>query len=205
MKKTALFFLLCSVSVYGLTQSTESYIRPAALGFSYNLFDFTTPQRIQASSLSTVLREKQTAHLKDMGTGLAVSYFKGLRNKVDFAGTFAVASADYTLPNTTSTPSSDLLMEADASLQFKMLPDKYFFLPYLSAGLGASKYGVYYGAFMPLGVGFRLNFFDEAALFVNARYHVPVTDETVRGHFVYGFGIAGIVGSRKNVTTKPAP
>lgn len=204
MKKTALLFFLCSVSAYGFAQSNGSYIRPAALGFSYNLYDFTTPQRIKASSLSTVLREKQTAHLNEMGTGLAVSYFQGLRNKIDFAGTFAVASADYTLPNTTNIVSSDLLLQADASLQFKLLPDKYFFLPYASAGLGANKYGVYYGAFMPVGVGFRLNFFDEAALFVNARYHIPITDETVRSHLVYGFGIAGVIGARKKDDAKPA-
>ena len=205
MKKIALFFFLFFLSVGSFAQITQSYVRPAAFSFSFALYDFVTPQRIQESSLSTVLREKQSASFKEMGVGIGVSYFKGLRDKLDFAGTFAIASADYNLPNTTTNVSSDLMMQADASLQFKMVPDKYFLIPYLSAGIGANKYGVYYGAFIPMGVGFRLNFFDEAALFVNARYHVPVTDETVRSHFVYGFGIAGVVGSKKatKATTLP--
>jgi len=202
MKKTVTAFFSLLLFVYGFAQNDQQYIRPSALGFSFNLFDFVTPERIKASSLSTVLREKQTAGFNDMGAGIAVYYFKGLRNKIDFAGTFALASVNYTLPEASQDVSAELMLQADASLQFKMVPDKYFLTPYLSGGLGANKYGPYFGAFLPLGVGFRLNFFDEATIFVNARYHVPVTTETVREHLVYGFGISGVVGSRKGTTSK---
>jgi OOP family OmpA-OmpF porin len=206
MKKLVVFFFTFLLSAYGFAQDDQQYIRPSSLGFSFVLYDFVTPQRIQASSLSTVLREKQTARFNEMGAGIALSYFKGLRNKLDFAGTFMAASADYTLPNTFGTVSADLLLQADASLQFKMVPDRYFFSPYLSAGVGANKYGSYFGAFVPLGVGFKFNFFEEATLFVNAKYHIPVTGETMRGHFVYGFGIGGIVGEKRAATkTVPLP
>jgi outer membrane protein OmpA-like peptidoglycan-associated protein len=83
-----------------------------------------------------------------------------------------------------------------------MVPDRYFFTPYLQAGVGANKYSSYFGAYLPAGVGFKFNFFDEAALFVNAKYHVPITDETVRGHFVYSFGIAGVVGAKRAAALK---
>jgi len=198
MKKSFLFFITLLPFASAFTQNTQEYIRPSSIGFSFVFYDFVTPQRIQASSLSTVLREKQTASFKEMGAGLAISYFKGLRDKLDFAGTFTFVSADYTLPNNSRSVRSDMLLQADAAAQFKMLPDNYFFSPYVSAGLGANKYGNYFGAFMPLGLGFKFNFFQEAALFVNAKYHVPITDETVRGHMVYGFGLAGVVGNRKN-------
>lgn len=197
MKKTALALLTLLLFADGFAQSNYQYIRPTAIGFSFVFYDFETPQRIQASSLTTVLREKQTASFSEMGAGIALSYFKGLRTKLDFAGTLTAASADYTLPNTSNRVAADLLLQADASLQFKMIPDKYFFIPYVSAGAGANKYGSYYGAFIPLGVGFRFNFFDEASFYVNAKYHVPVTEETVRRHFVYGFGISGIVGEKR--------
>lgn len=202
MKKTILYVLSFLLSLSGFAQNTQQYIRPSAIGFSFGFYDFVTPQRIQATSLSTVLREKQTASFKEMGPGIGLSYFKGLRNKLDFAGTIAVASADYTLPRNPQPVSADLLLQADASLQFKMVPDRYFLSPYLSAGIGANKYGSYFGAFMPLGVGFKLNFFNEAAFFVNAKYHVPVTDETLRRHFVYNFGIAGSVGKKRYVEVK---
>jgi hypothetical protein len=205
MKKTVL--LLCAFLLFTalFAQNNQPYLRPSAIGFSFRFYDFVTPQRIQASSLSTVLREKQTANFKEMGVGIALSYFKGLRNKIDLAGTFAAASANYTLPHASNAASADLLLQADAALQFKMVPENYFLIPYLSAGLGANKYGPYFGAFAPLGVGFRLNFFDEASLFVDAKYSVPVTDETVRGHFVFGFGIAGIIGEKKPAALKTVP
>jgi OmpA-OmpF porin, OOP family len=197
MKKTALACIGLVLFASGFAQNKQSYIRPSSFGFSFVLYDFVTPQRIQSSSLSTVLREKQTARFKEMGAGIGLSYFKGLRNKLDFASTITLASVNYRLPNSTRDVPSDLMLQGDASLQFKMVPDRYFLVPYLSAGVGANKFGSYFGAFMPLGVGFRLNFFNEASLFVNARYAVPVTDETVRGHFTYGFGIAGVVGEKK--------
>ena len=206
MKKFVLAGFTLFLSAYGFAQNDHQHIRPASIGFSFNFYDFITPQRIQGASLATVLREKQTADFKEMGNGIALSYYKGLHNKIDLAGTIALASAEYNLPNTSTTINSGLLLQADASLQFKMVPDNYFFSPYLSAGVGANKYGSYFGAFLPLGVGFKFNFFEEATVFVNAKYHVPVTDETVRGHFVYGFGIAGIVGEKKQATkTVPLP
>ena len=197
MKKSVLAIFMLLFSAYGFAQNDQQFIRPSSIGFSFVFYDFVTPQRIQASSLSTVLREKQTASFKEMGAGLSLSYFKGLRNKLDFAGTLTVASADYSLPVSFREVPADLLIQADASAQFKMIPDKYFLIPYITTGVGANKYGGYFGAFIPVGVGFRLNFFNEASLFVNAKYHVPVTNETIRGHFVYGFGIAGIVGEKR--------
>ena len=47
-----------------------------------------------------------------------------------------------------------------------MFDESYWVTPYVSAGVGASKYKGYYGAFIPLGVGFKVNLFDEAAVFI---------------------------------------
>src|SRR3712207_8643358 len=49
----------------------------------------------------------------------------------------------------------------------KMFPEKYVFTPYLNVGIGASLYGGKAGAFLPLGGGFKINLFDEAAIFIN--------------------------------------
>lgn len=201
MKKTVLVALALFVAAAGFAQDSVSYTGNTSIGFSFGFYDFITPQRVKAASLATVLREKQQAKLNEMGVGIGFAYFKGLAKKIDFAGTLALASAEYQLLNNPKKVDANLLVQADASLQFKMVPDSYVFVPYLSAGVGANKYGPYYGAFAPLGVGFKLNFFNEGAFFVNARYHLPVTEETVRGHMVYTFGISGLVG-RKKVATK---
>ena len=86
-----------------------------------------------------------------------------------------------------------------------MFPEKYVFTPYLIAGLGASRYKSSYGAFIPLGGGFKVNFFDEASLFISSQYRIPLTKETNNYHFVTSLGISGVVGKKKLPPPPPLP
>jgi OOP family OmpA-OmpF porin len=78
--------------------------------------------------------------------------------------------------------------------------------PYLIAGVGAQMYGgTYFGAFIPTGVGMKVNLFDDAHFFVNSQYRIPVTKETVNYHFFNQIGIAGRIGTKKEPELKPLP
>lgn len=183
------FVFTSFVSSIAFTQNKP--IRPKALGISFIVNDFTTAERIRTRTLSTVLREKQWFKFKDVSPGLALTYFKGMTPHIDFAGSFAFSSANDPLHND---PTGDaLFLQGDASANIKMFDESYWVTPYLSAGIGASKFHGYYAAFLPLGVGFKVNLFDEAAVFFATRYHVPVT-ESASYHFMYGFGISGVIG-----------
>jgi OmpA-OmpF porin, OOP family len=196
----ALYFIIPS----GHAQDDE--IRPAAIGISFILNDYTTAQRIRSTSLSSVFNNKQWAKTKDMAPGLAVTYFKGLRKHIDFAGTFAGSSVSYTLPGRALPSKEQFLLELDASLNFKMVSEKYWAQPYLIAGLGAQMYGgTYFGAFVPTGLGMKLNLYDDAHFFVTSQYRIPVTKESVAHHFFYQFGIAGRIGEKKQPVLKPLP
>ena len=63
----------------------EDYRRPAAIGISFFLNDFETANRIRTTSLNTVLSDKSWAKFREMSPGLALHYFKGLTNHIDFA------------------------------------------------------------------------------------------------------------------------
>lgn len=177
------------------TSTEPSYIRKPSLGISFFFNDYQTPARIRASTLSSVLANKQNAKLKDMSPGIAISYFKGIHSHVDFAATIAGSFVDYAV-NELSGSKDRFLLEADASLDLKLLSEKYWVSPYLSVGAGISKYGVYYGTFIPVGWGLKLNIFDEAHIFINSQYRIPVTTGTANYHFMHGFGIAGIIGNK---------
>jgi OmpA-OmpF porin, OOP family len=179
--------------------------RPAAIGVSFFLNDFVTASRIRSSSLRQVMRDDQWAKPKDMAPGLAVSYFKGITNKIDFAGTLASSFVRYPFPDKPAETSDRFLLEADASMNFKLFSEKYWVQPYLIAGIGAHMYAKgYFGAFVPLGVGMKVNFYDDAHLFATTQYRVPVTRETAAYHFMYQLGIAGRVGPKKEAL-KPLP
>lgn len=204
--KKIIAFLLALYIMSPAVFSQDDEIRPAAIGVSFILNDFNTAQRIRSTSLSTVLNNKQWGKIKEMSPGFALSYFKGLRRKIDFAGTLAGTFARYTIPDRPVNSNDRFLLEADASLNFKMVSEKYWVQPYLIAGLGAQMYGGnYFGAFIPTGLGMKLNLFDDAHLFVTTQYRIPVTKESVAYHFLNQFGIAGRIGEKKQPELKPLP
>jgi OmpA-OmpF porin, OOP family len=195
MKKVlGILFILISFNTQLLAQDE---IRPPAIGISLTMHDFTTAQRIRSTSLATVFRDKRWADLKEMSPGIAVTYFKGLKKHIDFAGTLSGSFVDYPLPGKPTGTGDNFLLEVDASVNLKMFSEKYWFTPYLNVGVGASKYKSYWGAFLPLGGGIKVNFFDEASLFINTQYRVPVTNETTNYHFMSSIGISGVIGNKK--------
>lgn len=195
MKKIIAVLLALSVfipSMYG----QEDEIRPAAIGISFFKNDFITPQRIRSTSLSDVIRDKQFAKGGETSPGLAVSYFKGVKKHIDFAGTLAASFVRYPFQNRPMPSGDRFLLEGDASLNLKLFSEKYWLQPYASVGIGGSMYGKYFGAFLPTGLGLKVNFFDDAHLYIGSQYRIPVTNETTNYHFFNHIGIAGRIGQK---------
>jgi OmpA-OmpF porin, OOP family len=203
MKKLlAALFAFCLLAPSTHAQSDE--VRPKAIGISFFFDDFATANRIRTTSLSSVLSGKKIAKFREMSPGLAINYFKGIRKHVDIVATLGGTFVRYPMPNK-SFSDDKLLLEATAMVNLKMTSEKYWVQPYLSAGVGAHKYSIYYGAFLPLGLGLKVNFFDEAHLFINSQYRIPVTTETANYHFQHSIGVAGRIGKKKEPVVIPPP
>ena len=168
----------------------ENYIRPKAVGVSFFLNDFLTPDRIRTTSLSTVLSKKQFAKMRQMSPGLALHYFQGVTNHVDFAASLGGSYINYPMPNKVFF-NDQFLLNANASVNLKMTTEKYWVQPYIIAGVSAHKYREYFGATMPLGLGLKVNFFDDVHLFLTSTYSVPLTTETANYHLQHNLGVAG--------------
>lgn len=206
MKKTLLLSLLAVSAMISFAQAQgDEYKKRATLGIHFFANDFQTPQRIKTSSLSYVLNNNQWAKFNDMNFGFAANYMKGLSNKIDFSSSVGISFLDYPVPNNNVNAGDDgALLEWDAMVHAKALSDKYWFTPYLSAGLGASKWKGYYGAIMPLGIGMQVNFFDEAFLLINSQYRLGITSTTAN-HFYHSIGIAGNIGKPREPKVIPPP
>jgi OmpA-OmpF porin, OOP family len=176
-------------------QKGENKMEPA-IGISFFLNDFVTPNRIRTTSLSQVLADKKFAKKKDMSPGLAISYFKGLADHVDFAGYIAGSFVNYPMPGK-AFASDNFLLEASAQVNLKMTTEQYWVQPCIIIGVAAHKYRSYYGATLPLGLGMKVNFFDEAHLFISSVYRVPVTIETANYSLQHSIGIVGTIGKKK--------
>ena len=195
MKKfIALLVLLAFFATDGKAQT--KLVRSKSIGVSFIMKDFVTPQRIRSSSLSTVLKDKQFAKLKEMSPGLAIHYFKGFTPHIDFAATIGGCYVKMPLEGKTF-ERDHFLLELDASANFKMLTEAATVNPYLTAGIGASKYTDIYGAFIPLGAGIKGNFVSETQIFLQIQYRIPVTTESIAYHFQFSFGVSGLLSKKK--------
>lgn len=174
-------------------QDTET--RPPAIGVSFFVNDFITPDRIRTTSLTSVISERRFAKIREMAPGLAVTYFKGLKPHIDVAASLGGSFLRYPMPGKNFADNS-LLLEANATVNLKMTTEKYWVQPYLIAGLGAHKYRGYYGAFLPAGLGLKVNLLDEAHFFMTSTYRVPVTTETGNYHLQHSIGFAGRLGKK---------
>jgi OOP family OmpA-OmpF porin len=207
MKKilVTLLAIVCGTAVFAQTQK-NAYKRPGALGVSLFFNDYLTANRIRTTSFNQVINNKQVARLREMAPGIGIHYFKGLSNFVDFAGTVGGSMPKIIMKDGTTTTDSKLQLEADASAQFKLFSDRYFLTPYVTVGVGASYYNRTFDAIIPMGAGLKLNLFDEAAIFSDITYRVPVTDRANNYHFVYRIGYAGRLSAKKKVEEpKPLP
>lgn len=205
MKKLLASVLAISwLLVTGYSQ-TKFPIRQSAIGISFTLTDFETAQRIRSTSLASVVNKDEIAKFREMSPGIAISYFQGIKSWIDFAATLNGSFLDYPFRDRPLTGNNNFLLEGDASGQFKLLPENYWVIPYASVGLGAHMYKGYFGSFIPLGVGLRVNLFDEAGINFNSQYRVPVNYATSNYHFFHSIGIYGIIGPKKEEVKPPPP
>lgn len=193
MKKIFASFLV--LSLFATDVSAQAPVRGKSFGVSFIMNDFVTPNRIRTTSLSTVLRNEQVAKFKEMGAGLAISYFKGFTSHIDFAATLGGSSVTINLPGKNITEDK-FLLELNASANFKMFTEQTRFNPYLIAGIGASKYTNVYGAFIPLGGGFKMKLAKETQAFLQLQYRVPVTPEGNDYHLQASLGISGLFAKK---------
>jgi OOP family OmpA-OmpF porin len=169
---------------FTLRSQDTAYIQPAALGVHVFVDGF-------------VQTDKSTA------TGIALNYLHGFTPRTDFNATLAGS-----FPSSGFSHRQDgnkhLLLEADASLREKLFPGRRRFNPFLQAGLGVSQYAVYYGAFLPAGLGLQTQLPGETFLLLQGQYRIPLTN-TQPGHYYVSLGIAGIIGKKKKQTVRPLP
>jgi outer membrane protein OmpA-like peptidoglycan-associated protein len=197
MKKILLVIIGLGLFVVSFAQ--PDYKKRPSFGIHFVLNDFKTAQSIRSSGLASTVNSKLWHKTNGMTPGIAISYLQGMSENLDFVGSVAGSFLNY--PNA-KTPSTDprLLLEGTASVNLKLLSDKYIINPFLTAGIGASKFGGYYSAFIPAGIGAQVKIVDEIYFMLNSQYRIPVT-ENASYHFYHSAGVVANLTKKK----EPAP
>ncbi|TAL42833.1 MAG: OmpA family protein [Chitinophagaceae bacterium] len=204
MKKFLVSLIILYTACTSARGQADDEIRPASLGISFFLNDFETARRIRTTSLSAVLRDNKWTKLNNQTPGLAVNYYQGLKKHIDVAATLAACFVNYPFPDKTFSDDG-FLLEGDVSAHFKMTSERYILQPFLSLGVGAYRYRVYYGGFIPFGLGLKINLFNEADIIIQSQYRVPVNQANGAYHFYNSLGVAGVIGKKKIKEVAPPP
>ncbi len=193
MKKLTLSII--TLVVCTVTYSQNEYKKLPSLGIHLFFNDFQTAAEMRSSGLGNVVRDKQWSKSRRMTPGLAISYMQGLSNKLDFAATISGSIGEYPVPNKLSTTQQKVILEAVATGNLKLLSDKYYINPFLTMGVGASKYKGYYAAFMPIGAGMQIKITNDIFLTANSQYRVAITENSAY-HFYHSFGVVAPIKKR---------
>jgi len=202
MKKILL--VITGLGLITTTFGQSGSIKPSSIGIHFILNDFNTANSLRTKGMASVVSSEEWRKTKYMSAGLAISYLKGMSEYLDFAGTLSGSFPSYQVPGRPASVKTELLLEAAATANLKLVSDKYWVSPFLTAGLGASKYGGYYAAMVPLGVGLQVNLYDETYILLNSQYRVPIT-ENAAYHFYHSIGIAANIAKKKVPTPVVVP
>ena len=210
MKKILFALVAMALSAGVIAQKPAgSYKRSPNLAVNFMLKDMSTVERIEKSSLSSVLNNGQWTNLRDMAPGLGLTYTKGLTDHIDFAGNlgFSFLKYPFSYNSGVSRPTdSKFLMEMSGGLNFKLVTDNYFIVPYVSLGLGASMYqGTYFAAYMPTGLGLQLNVGEGTFINTVFGYNAKISPLSAN-HLTYSIGIGSPLKEKKEpVKVVPPP
>jgi len=203
MKKITFSLLTLIICAASFAQNDNRKL--PSLGIHFVLNDFVTATEIRANGLSNVLRDKQFSKVKRMAPGLAISYLQGVSKHVDFGATLTGSFVDYDVANSQNLAKREqLLLEAAATANVKLLSDKYALSPFITAGIGAHSYRRSFGAYLPLGVGLQLRIADGVFGIANMQYRVPVTDKAVY-HLYHSIGLAAPLVKKPEPVIPPPP
>ena len=202
MKK--LILSIVTLIICTITYGQNGYKKLPSLGVSFFFNDFQTASEVRSKGLSNVIRDKDWSRTRRMIPGLALSYVQGVSNKFDFAATLSASFGEYPVPNKVSITEQRLLLEAVVTGNLKLLSDKFYIDPFITLGVGASKYKGYYAAFIPIGVGMQIKLTEGVFFTANSQYRVPVTENSAY-HFYHSLGIVAPIKSKPEPKVVPPP
>jgi OOP family OmpA-OmpF porin len=206
--KKILFTLLSTGMFAAVNAQTElpkvTYKKRPTLVVNFLMNDFGTADAIKRTSVSDALKGGWSK-VRNMDPGLGLQYLQGITQNLDFSANVQGSFVDNMYKAKLQSSDDKFLLEADAGLHLKLLSDKYFFTPYLSAGIGGSMWNGYYGAYVPLGVGFQFSLgHGESFIFIDGKYKTGIT-ENANEHITYSVGFGGALTSKPEVKVIPPP
>ena len=200
MKYTAIGLLLCFsfISNNSRAQDNNSSDNTQGIGVHIGAYDFYGPETHKyftdkkynvTQNVETMAQDTTSKNTFRWNPLVRFTYWYKLNKVIDFNFGLSLGNVDYPTSSKDSVVISRtqygetkyrvLLAELDARINFNILPkEDYIISPYVFAGITGSHHPPYFGADVPLGVGFNFNLSKDHNLFLNLEscYKIAATD-----------------------------
>ena len=201
--KSILTFLLISVFSFSWTLAQDSLqVKKPTIGLHFFYNDFVTAQRINAASLSDVIKNKQWNKPQNMEGGFGLDYIQGLKRNIDLIGTLNGSWVDYLLPGNTLYGSSNFMLDVDAGAHFKLFSDRHIFSPFLITKAEYTSYKNIHGFSLAPGIGLQVDLFKEVFVLATLEYRSALSN-SLSNQMYYSIGIATNIAKKKAKPVKP--
>jgi len=194
-QKLALVLALVGLATAAFSQTGDSKYsgskKGSLVGIHFNLSDYNAPSGIKDPLTGRVYQK-----IKDMNKGFSLSYWKGLNSRIDFSGKVNVLFKEFGAA-TSQTGSRSAGIELEPMVHLRPYGDNSLIAPFLSVGVGAGYYYEDFGAYVPAGLGFQVNFKSNSYIIVQALYRWTLTDDVYPDNLFYSFGVAQNIGKEK--------
>jgi hypothetical protein len=167
MKKIMLSLAAMVSLTVAIAQNNLTKTPGFAVQFTLN--DFKTPLSLRAGGVAAAVRDEDWKKVKEMSPGIALSYLQGLSENIDLQATLSGSFSNVPVPGKTVNSNRYLLLDVSASANVKLLNDNHFFTPFISLGVGATKYQGYFSASIPAGVGLQFKLGPESFMLINSQ------------------------------------
>ncbi len=214
--KKILFSLIVLAFAGNISAQTNANVKKPSLALKISAFDFTTARAIQVNTLGAVLSNKSWEKLSNSTKSIGVQYFKGITPKMDFMVNLDLASLSYpyyassgiktTWGSATGATSKGFYAAADAGLNFKIVSDDHKVVPYLSAGIGISKFATNFMAYAPVGAGIQIKANHGSFINILSTFRAEMSSLT-KTHFNHGvsYSMPLKLKEKKPVVLPPPP
>lgn len=173
-------------------------------GMHFTAYDFQSGSILKEKGLSGLFAGNEWNNFSNLNIGLGFSYMKGLSNLSDLQVNFDFASVLNSIPSN-GYKKEKILLDAHAAVLLKLLDDSHKVSPYLLGGIGAFRWDLAFGAYIPLGMGLQFKADDNSMVQLQVQDRLPVTTSTSSNHLFYSLGFTWKLSDRKKKTASPPP
>ncbi len=179
--------LLMALTQVAFAQKPGPTTKPSLIGFSGNVVDFTA----------------SFPKLKNTDPGFSIFFWKGLAPRLDLSFRYNGLLSDYAKANPSS---GNFVHELEGALHLRALTDNHLFNPFITAGIGAGRYGKDgIAPYAPLGGGIQVNLLSQTYFFLQANYRASLSKSKLDNNMFYSLGVAQSLRDYSEPAPKPLP